>query len=541
MDKQTGSISLFFSIIMAPLILFMVCCVDMINVALAKKEVAIVSDSVTRSILAGYDANVQAYGLYGYDISESQFSHTYLNLFRLQLDKAADVKMFHQKKLGEYDELKMQILKEMEWRAPISWMKQLIQSMQPLDSKASHVQPEQIVDLTSQIESMLNKKILLLSLVRTSLQELRLHWNNTRLISESKFQEVLTHLQTLADIEKLLRTMSDRLIPNAEQKPSYMQKLNDDLQRIVQNKMYDIDAWFEKTDYELLQMATDANLSQTKEQKNNINKTLNQMNVLFNENCRGTHSSYEKLKKMSSQHATQSEKIFMPINANQLMNTLKQSKMTIEMMTEFMKRPISSSNEHLLISEFVLQKFNHKQSHLNQSTELSLPESHVLRNQEVEYVLSGYDNCEANDKAVIAKLFMFRIALRLAEFMIRPELNASFAMNPLTFIMAGLSYATTKASIDTAHLLAGRYVPLIEFSIASLQPVMFSYQDHLRLILWTIPNRTKMNRIQNLIALNTGKKLDHLYTGLKLKATFKVDTAIYPFQRVVAESTYRYE
>ncbi len=541
MDQQTGSISLFFSIVMAPLLLFMACCVDIVQVSLAKKELAIVSDSVNRSVLAGFDSNVQAYGLYGYDATDRQIFHQYLKLFRLQLGKSPSVHWTHHENLGDYNQMKLQILKEMKWRAPIAWMKQMMKPFQTLDSNTNPVKPGQIVDLTSQMESLLNKKTLTLALIRTSLQELRVEWNNTRQLVDSKFQELLAQLQSLAEIEQLLRNVSGILIPATKQNPSLVQPIIDELQLIIQNKIYDVDAWFEKTDHYILQMASAANQSNSNEQRSDINKTLNQFNLLFNENCRGTHKNYDRLKKLFIQPEQSKEVDSLPSNVSQLMDKLKQSKAMLSTLSEIVQQPLTSTRDRLLISEFVLQKFNHKLSYLKQSTERSMPESHTLRNQEIEYILSGYYSCEANDKATIAKLYLIRVILRLTEFVVRPELNASFAANPLTFVLAGLSYASAKAGVDIAHLLAGRFVPLIEFSLSSVKPIMMSYEDHLRLLLWTLPNRTQMKRIQGLIEFNTGKKMSDLTVGLSMKSSVVADTIIYPFNRVFAQSTYLYE
>ena len=317
-----------------------------------------------------------------------------------------------------------------------------------------------------------------------------------------------------------------------------LQKISNELEAISNQTLVDVDLWFEQSDAKLLNMLTSDHTEQQDRFRSDINSTLTLQNIMFNRHCSGTQSNYNNLS-TSTKNKTNHELI--PTNIKDLMSRFRESSKMFTEITGFLKSPLQSSFENILISEFALQKFNYRTYSPTQNKQLTTPENHVLLNQEVEYIINGFHTCNANDKALLAKVYVLRLALRMVEFMIRPELSGPFAANPITYILAGLSYSAGKSIIDIAHLISGKYVPLLELSVSSKQMVMLSYADYLRILLWTTPNDWKIKRIQGLIELNTGKPLKHLATGVSLQSSMQTSTIVYPIRKIEDKISRSYE
>lgn len=85
----------------------------------------------------------------------------------------------------------------------------------------------------------------------------------------------------------------------------------------------------------------------------------------------------------------------------------------------------------LYVNEYALTTFNYRTIALDKdqtgnpkaSNERSDPRTHVLANQEVEYLLYGFSSCPANISSAYAEMFSLRLAIRTLEALLDPKKN----------------------------------------------------------------------------------------------------------------------
>ena len=516
----------------------MVCCTDLIRVELAKKELNITLNAAARSVLSTFHSQVHSYGLYGYDITNNHASSLATQILNTQLHSENAVAFQFSNTLNVPQIFKHQVLEEMKLRAPMEWVKQLSNQWQTIDFGGDNTRPDELMSQTVTFEALFAKKNVAIAATRALLAELRLEWIKSREFIEVKIQQLIDSINLILQLEQSMKLLNVHHLQMPVDSLPILQKISNELEAISNQTLVDVDLWFEQTDAKLINMLTSDHTEQQDRFRSDINSTLTLQNIMFNRHCSGTQKNYNNLSASTKNKANHE---LIPTNIKELMSRFRESSKMFTEITGFLKSPLQSSFENILISEFALQKFNYRTYSPTQNKQLTTPENHVLLNQEVEYIINGFHTCNANDKALLAKVYVLRLALRMVEFMIRPELSGPFAANPITYILAGLSYSAGKSIIDIAHLISGKYVPLLELSVSSKQMVMLSYADYLRILLWTTPNDWKIKRIQGLIELNTGKPLKHLATGVSLQSSMQTATIVYPIRKIEDKISRSYE
>jgi hypothetical protein len=179
---------------------------------------------------------------------------------------------------------------------------------------------------------------------------------------------------------------------------------------------------------------------------------------------------------------------------------------------------LTDVRDEFYIDEYAISKFNYRtlgmekdiSGKIKQSKEASLPDSHPLVNQEVEYLLYGANSCLGNYSLAYGEMFAFRLAIGTAEALLEPQIQALNVGSPLLVLLAAVAEGAVKAQLDMVKLVQGDSVPLAK-KLGSL--ITLSYKDYLRIFL-LLHSRDKvlMSRMQALIQLNTGKDLQESTT-----------------------------
>lgn len=126
-----------------------------------------------------------------------------------------------------------------------------------------------------------------------------------------------------------------------------------------------------------------------------------------------------------------------------------------------------------------------------------LLQSLSINNQELEYVMYGFQHSIGNIAAAYGEIFAMRLAVRTMEgFVERAHL-----VNPLAILAAAIVYGLTMAMADLIDLVTTNSVPLSKF----VPNITLSYTDFLRLFMMIHGNQSDMSiRMLALIQLNTG-------------------------------------
>ncbi|WP_160644235.1 DUF5702 domain-containing protein [Chengkuizengella marina] len=162
-----------------------------------------------------------------------------------------------------------------------------------------------------------------------------------------------------------------------------------------------------------------------------------------------------------------------------------------------------SVRDEVYMNEFALSKFNYRT--YEDSNELSDPKHHTLFNQEVEYILYGFNHCELNQSSAFSEIFLLRLAIRTMEALSDPEQSILKAGSPLLSFLWAIAEGATKAYNDMQKLISGEEVKLSQKLSKSIS---LDYKDYLRVFLFLHSNDSNMiSRMLSLIELNTNQDL----------------------------------
>ncbi|WP_409346951.1 hypothetical protein [Paenibacillus sp. MBLB4367] len=173
---------------------------------------------------------------------------------------------------------------------------------------------------------------------------------------------------------------------------------------------------------------------------------------------------------------------------------------------------LTGFRSELYMTEFALTKFNYRTFGMEKaangkpkpSSERSAPATHVLANQEAEYILYGFDSCAANVSAAYGEMYVMLLAVRTTEALADPKKQLLQAGSPLLVFLAGLAQGAIDAFADMSKLIDGDAVPILKKAAG----VTVDYKELLRIFMLLHTNDTAMmTRMQGLIELNTGKDL----------------------------------
>lgn len=179
---------------------------------------------------------------------------------------------------------------------------------------------------------------------------------------------------------------------------------------------------------------------------------------------------------------------------------------------------LNAGAESLLIGEYILSRC---------SNSLRIKEDSLLR-LEAEYMLYGLPNDDENFSALRKSLFALRFSADLAAIFADPEKMAEissvaaglvFIPAPVAIFVLASIEAAAAARVNILRLFEGKTAPLIP-----ALPSFGSYEDHLRILLFGVPDDVKLARLMDImqmnIALADGKAFsfrDYAY-GFRLSA-----------------------
>ncbi|WP_322903068.1 hypothetical protein [Paenibacillus campi] len=118
----------------------------------------------------------------------------------------------------------------------------------------------------------------------------------------------------------------------------------------------------------------------------------------------------------------------------------------------------------------------------------------TIDQQQLEYIIYGFNGPVANLTAAYSEIFGVRLAIRIAEGLVK---NARLG-HPLAVLAAGIAYGAERAVLDMIDLFSKGYTNLSDY-----WKVEFAYRDYLRLFLLQTNKEQKMSRMLALIRYNT--------------------------------------
>lgn len=184
--------------------------------------------------------------------------------------------------------------------------------------------------------------------------------------------------------------------------------------------------------------------------------------------------------------------------------------------------------DELFINEYALDKFNyrtHGKGNTGQSISRSKPEEHPLAGQEAEYLLYGFNSCDANLGAAYGEMFLLFFGIRTTEALLNPATGAAGAAAPLVALLKAAGEGAARAVQDMHSLTEGKAVSLFE----KLGAVKVTYKDMLRIFLLLHPNQSSvLVRMQALLELNTGVDLIRTTTYVQGTASASVNVWFLP-------------
>lgn len=255
-------------------------------------------------------------------------------------------------------------------------------------------------------------------------------------------------------------------------------------------------------------------------------------------NGSGNKGYYHKYREVNAQEPSIGSEI-----AYDLEKSDTASLKAMSMLSMFTKAAAMLRDE-LYLNEFALTKFNYRTYGLEQdasgnpktANELVDVGSHVLANQEVEYLIYGFSSCAANMSSAYAEMFSFRLAIRTLEALMDPEKELLNIGSPLLVFLTAAAEGAVKAIQDMQKLIQGEAVELT--SKLSVSVLKLTYKDYLRVFLLMHSNNEKlMARMQALIELQTGKDLLAQATYVQGSAVSSIRLWFIPQLMKVMENT----
>lgn len=184
-------------------------------------------------------------------------------------------------------------------------------------------------------------------------------------------------------------------------------------------------------------------------------------------------------------------------------------------MSQMIGQMMNRLTETMFLSEYALLSFNYRtfDMHTNHGEKvysLTKPETHPLKNQEIEYILYGFHSCMGNYSAAFWEIFAFRLAIRTMESLLEPKNSWRYLGSPLVAFLWAMAEGAVKAYKDVERLADGHEVPIA----GKITPhITMNYRDYLRLFLLIHGGKqARIKRMQALVEVNTGQRLSDHYT-----------------------------
>ena len=159
-----------------------------------------------------------------------------------------------------------------------------------------------------------------------------------------------------------------------------------------------------------------------------------------------------------------------------------------------------SGRDNFYLNEYSLMYFNCKTTNNQSDDRLSqLRRKHLIGDEELEYIVYGLNQQNANLIAAGAEIYGIRLALHMSVGLKKFK----YLIDPKLILIAAATYAAIMAANDTKDLLDGKTVAMYPDKAIKAGDVQMSYEDYMRLFLWQAGREKKINRMQALIELNT--------------------------------------
>jgi len=186
---------------------------------------------------------------------------------------------------------------------------------------------------------------------------------------------------------------------------------------------------------------------------------------------------------------------------------------------------LTGTRNTLYTGEYVFQRFQSYESYLKtasvgNSGSNAIGHAKAFNNQEVEYILYGFDKPGANVAAAMAEIFGLRFAIRLAEGFIESRTLG----HPLLVLSGALLYAARSAAADMRDLMQRGATKLSKYADVDIR-----YTDYLRLfMLLHGGGDQRLSRIAAVIETNTGTDLSRTPAAVSASADVSMKLLFLP-------------
>ncbi|NGP44450.1 hypothetical protein G4V62_05570 [Bacillaceae bacterium SIJ1] len=180
---------------------------------------------------------------------------------------------------------------------------------------------------------------------------------------------------------------------------------------------------------------------------------------------------------------------------------------------------LTSARDELYVNEYIMTRFVSTAPY-----DIKDPNSYLLENKEIEYIIYGHHVSGANYAAMIRDLFLIRFALRLIDAFNQKSVRAG--SHPVVVAIIAISYALEKAigdvnALTSVDAVERNSVPLISNELT--KGIFFNYNDYLRLfLLLTMNKEEKLNRIKAMLDDKTSSDLTQRPTYITGEAEVSV-------------------
>lgn len=185
---------------------------------------------------------------------------------------------------------------------------------------------------------------------------------------------------------------------------------------------------------------------------------------------------------------------------------------------------LTGTRDTLYTGEYVFHRFQSYQSQLKTTSGVNDSEAvghaKAFGNQEVEYILYGFDKPGANVAAAMAEIFGLRFAIRLTEGFI----ECRSLGHPLLVLSGALLYAARNAAMDMKDLMEKGATKLSKYAAIDIR-----YSDYLRLFMLLHGGGDKrLSRIAAVIETNTGTDLSRTPAAVSASADVSMKLLFLP-------------
>lgn len=207
---------------------------------------------------------------------------------------------------------------------------------------------------------------------------------------------------------------------------------------------------------------------------------------------------------------------------------------------DFAYKGMLSCRDELYINEYIIGTFNNAVPELKDKTSTANdlrgnPKDKTIK-YEVEYILCGSTSENFNLNFIKGQILLIRFAVDTINIYrdpvkVRTALAMATAISgswsfglavPIVHNLIICGWGMKDAVTDLNKLMDGAHVPLFKkydpVNTAKSE-ITFSYHDYLRIFLLIEPKEQKMNRIEDLIQVKSGKKISDVNTYLRIEAT----------------------